>query len=796
MLGLLLACAVEQASPAPAPVDTGCGDDEVDDGGTCVPAACGTAPWGGKTGDWYVAEGGSGDGSADAPFGTIEEAVGRGGRIVVGAGVWTVSWDEPEEGVDLVGRCRERVTIDGGGVAEHLFRSTQRLRSSVADVRVSGFSGPAFWVEKGSLALERVDVVGGGGAVVAAYASAAVTAEDLRTSGLEGHGVESYYGAEVTCGRCVLDGATEAAVFAVAGAVTLDASSISQVAAGPQGNAIGIQASDGGVVLATDLVVSEIDGLGIGVVGEGSTISVTRGEIGPVRATRVGGGSAATSDGGILVLDGVWLHDLAAAGVSVFGGELTIRDSSVERVVAGSRSEDLGYGLYAGLGAQVNVAGSTVRDVLFSGVTSSDVGTGVTLQDVVIGAVGEGGGTGQGVGLVVQEGAAAVLDSVELLDLVDVGAVVFPDATLTAEGVSVGPVAPNHDGEGGTGLYVEGHADLVDVSITDVGRAGLQVAGGEVDARGLEVRGVRVDAGGDGVGVQVDSGGALSLVASRVSDTASRSLVAANPGTSLTLEDVELSDVEPDGRVPYASLLEVQDGASAAAVGLTATGGQGASVYVGDATLSLVGSTVAGARHLDGVGVGGAITVRGGQVDLAEVTVEDVEDVGLLVTGDGALATGEGVLVRDVRRSVALPVAAGILAQSGGGIHLTRATVEDVQGPGVAAGTDGLVQVEDAAITRTTFAGVVVSGGAFEALGSWSTTSRPIPASAGGWACGPRTRTARRGCSSSEAGSTPRPTRPSGWWGAATTPWRRWTSAAGRGWTSRAGRSTETRCTS
>ena len=71
-------------------LDTGvtCADGELLDGAQCVPEACGTGTWGDLEADVWVdgdAEEG-GDGSQEAPFRTLAEALAEDTRVGVAAG--------------------------------------------------------------------------------------------------------------------------------------------------------------------------------------------------------------------------------------------------------------------------------------------------------------------------------------------------------------------------------------------------------------------------------------------------------------------------------------------------------------------------------------------------------------------------------------------------------------------------------------------------------------------------------------------------------------------------------------
>ena len=128
VLGLLAGCPDGPPDPV-AP----CGDDQLLDGAACVPASCGLQPWGDVGPDpdpegttWYVLAGAEpgGDGSIARPLATVTAAMEAatalpGGRVVIGAGHYheRLAFSRAHDGLELIGRCTELVTIDGEGLA-------------------------------------------------------------------------------------------------------------------------------------------------------------------------------------------------------------------------------------------------------------------------------------------------------------------------------------------------------------------------------------------------------------------------------------------------------------------------------------------------------------------------------------------------------------------------------------------------------------------------------------------------------------------------------------------------------
>ena len=122
MLPLLLAC----TEPSPTPVEeVPCAEGELLDGESCVPEACGLGPWGDLAltdTTIYVDGVTDGDGSMDAPFRTIQQGADAaylqgGGDVAIAAGTYVenVVLDSHHVDVNLMGRCRALVVVDGSG---------------------------------------------------------------------------------------------------------------------------------------------------------------------------------------------------------------------------------------------------------------------------------------------------------------------------------------------------------------------------------------------------------------------------------------------------------------------------------------------------------------------------------------------------------------------------------------------------------------------------------------------------------------------------------------------------------
>lgn len=173
LLVLLSSCSTEQTEP-PAP---GCAGEGVWDGELCVPAHCGVGAWGELAADdntIYVdgAAMDGGDGSVTTPLRTLQAGVDlaaeRGGAMVaVAAGTYVenVHMGDGYRDVVVVGRCKELVTVDGGGgrraATFAIVGEAKRPEVSLRGLTLTGGTLVGLDVEDAEVTAEDVEIVAG-----------------------------------------------------------------------------------------------------------------------------------------------------------------------------------------------------------------------------------------------------------------------------------------------------------------------------------------------------------------------------------------------------------------------------------------------------------------------------------------------------------------------------------------------------------------------------------------------------------------------------------------------------------
>lgn len=155
--------------------------------GDCVPVGCEAIP----PGDVYVLAGGDGDGSAGAPFGTVAEGVDHGGMVAVGLGTYeeVLLLDEAHHGVQIVGRCREGVTLESAEGDPAI--TLEGDRDTVVAVSDMAIRGGGVAATGGLLTLDQVDIENAVAiGILAEGRNAAVTLVDVTVSDTSSEGGE------------------------------------------------------------------------------------------------------------------------------------------------------------------------------------------------------------------------------------------------------------------------------------------------------------------------------------------------------------------------------------------------------------------------------------------------------------------------------------------------------------------------------------------------------------------------------------------------------------------------------
>ncbi len=715
---LLAACTVPEEEPPAGPCDGQGVQDEAT--GDCVPEACGAGHWGGieRTGQTvHVEEGGSGDGSAEAPLGDVQEALDlagtRGSQVVLAAGTYPAALLITDEhaGVTLQGRCRELVTLDASGPADRVRGLTvQGGPVTIAELALQGSNGGLMVQDPDhvgvDLTLHRLELrenetIG----LNVRDPDTAVVIDDLwihdtapTAEGTFGHGVNVIFGARLEAVGLVLERNNELGFFVVgAGSeAILRDSALRDTSQLPGRTPRGITCSDGASLTAQNLVLERNAGIALQVGGanaraviEGGAIRdtvPTLGDTDGVGLAVFGGASALASD---LIIEG---NQSAGFYVEHPGSVGELRNSIIRGTLprpngnAGQGMRALGAGRLIAVG--VLIEANTSQGVRIEGVGTIAELTDVQVTDTIAGtdtdgrgvAVGEGGALvardvvlerNGGIGLLVYgEGSTADLEGVHILDTRSVagdtgggGMAVQQGASVVARGLEV---ARNRD----HGILVTDNAylELSDSSIVETqrivggtfGRGVIAQGNSTIVATDLIVEGnhdVGVAALGDGSFVNLVRGSISST--GTALDVRSGIGVAADLQGSVRLEDVELSDNTGPGVYSL-------EGGSVELVQCSLAGNGLAGAVVLDGELIVTGGSITGSlphpSEGGGVGILAWNLVGSPWLDVKGTEFADLPGPALYLRGPGRYRMSDS----NVARSGGWPsLPGGVLATDG-----------------------------------------------------------------------------------------------------------------------------------
>ncbi len=634
----------------PAPADSGSVDvtvcvsgQEASDGG-CVPAGCGPDAYGGATDGVFVLPGGQGEGSRDAPFGTIAEGLASGAAVVnVGAPADGAVYDEAivldhqVDGVSIVGRCPDLVRVSGVGAEAGIETSGSSSDTwSVAGVTIAEPGGLGVSARVGTLTLSEVVVQGASAVGVVVWtgtlAVAGVQVLDTRpdADGLLGTGVEVLGGTLAGSGLTIVEAVGQGLRVDAFGVADLDGLVVTDVRAGDAAG-FGVYALDGASVTVRGCEVARTDAMGINVGGKdggttarftdctvrdahttgvyafgpGTTLTYSGEVSGTLPYTRTQFGVGLAADLGASVDADVHVHDNDGPGVAAIGAGTTVS-------VVGEVADNLLVGAYALDGATLVFDGVEVHGTRVAG---EDGGYGVIVEQGATGTlrggrVWDNEGSGLWVG-VAGDGPAtltvietAVDDTLPAVSSLGFGASVADGGLLDLQGATF---AGNH--QGGVVATGTGEARLSGVTITGTKKAlgadyEVAVGLGCQDGATLVADGVRVE-GTEGPGVVVVSGCVATLTDPFVADNAYAGIVLGSGTLTVNGGEVRGTTADPgkgggvgllgqrDDTVPRLLLADVTLVDNAA----------GGLVLLDGGAWELVGGTLAGATPEDRGGV-------------------------------------------------------------------------------------------------------------------------------------------------------------------------------------------------
>ncbi|AKF09893.1 DUF1565 domain-containing protein [Sandaracinus amylolyticus] len=504
-----------------------------------------------------------GDGSRDAPFATIADALAvasSGDVIAIAAGTYS-GVVAPMVDVEIRGVCSARVTLThvAGGGATQVVGVREGRAIALRDVTVQSADLMAIAV-RGALTLRGVRVSGAGVSVAVLGAGARLDARELHVphtssdaDGRAGRGVDLEAGSTGTIERVIVEDGGDSGIAVV---------------------------HEGGSLIARDVAVIGTRGNGSGAFGNGIGVF----------------------DGATLMIERAVVRDVREAGLIVSIGSATVRDVVIDGV-ASEPTQSNGYGVLVRDGRldadRVRVTGARRSGMLAAR------GATIAARDVVVhDVVADDAGFAVGIGVV---GGRLELARAYLARLAVYGLSILEHEASSASGdvedVTIRDVA--------VGAEDIGFGVLVSRSTATVSRLdlrGARVLGVDVMGEGAmltleDARIEEIDATSTfdfGRAIEVDVGGHAIVRRARFAGTRESAAASYEAGSRLELVDVEVSDVRE--RACAATTCSGQPGG----VGVVALGG---GAVRGEA-LRIAGAPLCGVM----VAFDGALDLRGGEI--------------------------------------------------------------------------------------------------------------------------------------------------------------------------------------
>ncbi len=506
----------------------------------------------------------SGDGSRDAPFATIADAVARassGTTIALARGMASEAVSL-RAGVSLVGAC----TSDSGIEATSASVSSGVVTvlgegAVVRNVHLSG-ERPGVVVQSGAVELHGVAVEGARefGVVVrnGAHASGdrvVVRETRARATGESGAGLAVFDGSTVELAQVTLEGNLATGLWVLGAGSSAAISELALFGTMPQADGRfgqGVDVSEGGhITLDASVIERNVSG-GITMTNAQTALVLRDSIIRDITRTSDGrlGRGLSLSEGSMAMLERVFVANTAEAGVFALGSGSRVEGEHL--VVAdttgaeGDVIDGFGLGLEDAASAQVTLS-------LFAGNQTAGVstrtGTPLVLSDVTIrDTIGRRLDGTLGQGIHVEDSAQlerVLLEDNEQAGLVIVGATA--DAEIT-DLIIRGTRGQTSDGRFGRGMYLGdgSHARATSVLVEDNHETGIGAdgAGTSLTLESVVVRRTESEAasGQFGVGLVAQNGATVNVQGGFFTDNREITIAARGDGTTVELVDVEVRD--------------------------------------------------------------------------------------------------------------------------------------------------------------------------------------------------------------------------------------------------------------
>ncbi len=459
---------------------------------------------------------------------------------------------------------------------------------------------------------------------------AGATVRDLRVTGARSAVWVDTPGASVNLSGVIVERAAGVALAAGTGGSITGHDVVvrdTQLYRGGAGWAVDVEV--GGSVDLARVVISGSVETAVAGSGSGSTVRLTDAAVRHTRARSDGqlGYAAAVRGGASLTLTRAAVEDSQALGVLLGDhAQGAFTDVVVRDTIASGASSDFGSGVLLEAGATLTWTRGLIERTRTQALTVRDALTRATLRQLVVRDTAVEASTGvDGEGLLVQHGAVAEVDHAFIARSHRNGVLVVGAQASLAD-VEIAGTSNSSPGliPDGVGLQVSsgGTVTLRRVRVSRSERGGIFVVGTGSTVTGSDLLVVdgRCNEGDrrDGIGAVLDHGGAMTLTRVAIQRNATLGLQLSDPGTIANLEDLLIEDTSSD-----------------LAAGVFGRGFQ----VQGEARLSVNRGVLQGNADVGGFVLGGAMAT------LQDVAVWDTRKAACVLDGRCSDVGGIGLIV-------------------------------------------------------------------------------------------------------------------------------------------------------
>ncbi len=429
------------------------------------------------------------------------------------------------------------------------------------------------------------------------------------------------------------------------------------------------------------------------------------------------GVSSGTLDAKNVVVSG----NTACGAVTDVAGTLSMVDSTLADNHMTS-SASVGRGLIVLAHSSATLTRTVVSANQHVGVYAKGIAAFLSLDDVDVIGTRADDGDPNGYGIEVLEGATASVTGSRIADNIGIG--ILADGVGTTVTVVDSTITGTLPGEvTGRGVAAQAGAAVTLQNTSVAGNSTLGVTsagtGTTVSLDNVDITGVLPPPGGtSGYGLEVMRGGSAIALNSTVTGAFGAGILATGAGSALQLDGVTVTATHTLGNGTAGTGILIQDGAAASMRDCTVNANHSTGLLVTGAgtALTMIDSLVSGtlgAGHSDGTGApdgrGRGVEVNdGARLDTRRSSVSGNREVGILVSGETTVVTLDADEVLTTSRGPTNGYGVGVIAQNGATVVATSVRVANQSGPGMVSSDGASLTCTLCAIESNTFAGAVV----------------------------------------------------------------------------------------